>query len=68
VILDRVVLAVDRPLMGLAMSCPDTSCGLHCRCTLYIPGEMATFECRACGHRYYVGLGAQPLLRVEVIG
>jgi hypothetical protein len=40
---------------------------MHCRCTGYVPGELATFECRGCATRYYVGLGPQPVLRAETV-
>lgn len=66
-ILERVVIDVDRPLMGLSMACPESTCRLHCHCMLFVPGELAIFECRACQRRYFVGLGAQPLLRSEAI-
>jgi hypothetical protein len=53
--------------MDASIICPAPLCGYYCRCTGYVPGEMATFECRACETRYYVGLGASPILRVESV-
>lgn len=64
-IADRVEVRVARALMDASIACPDDDCGMHCRCTGYVPGEMAIFECLGCRTRYYVGLGAQPVLRVE---
>lgn len=66
-IADRVDIRIDRALMEASIACPESTCGLHCRCVAYIPGEMAAFECRGCGARYYVGLGAQPVLRREAV-
>jgi hypothetical protein len=65
VIADRVEVQIDRALMAASIVCPETDCGHYCRCTGYVPGEMAIFECRFCATRYYVGLGAQPVLRHE---
>ena len=64
-IIDQVDVRIDRALMAASICCPDSACGMHCRCTGYVPGELAIFECRGCQQRYFVGLGPQPVLRVE---
>lgn len=61
----RVVVTVERALMASSISCP--ACGLFCRCTGYIPGEVAAFECRACAVRYWIRLGTHPVLRAEAL-
>ena len=62
----RVEIRVERALMACSIECP--ACGLFCRCTGYVPGELALFECRGCAVRYYVGLGTHPVLRAEALG
>lgn len=64
-IADRVEIRIERALMAASIVCPDDACGMHCRCTGYVPGEMAMFVCLGCHSRYFVGLGAQPVLRSE---
>lgn len=57
------VIRIDRPLMEASISCP--ACGHHCACVGFVPGELALFACRHCAVRYYLGLGANPVLRVD---
>jgi hypothetical protein len=64
---DHAVIRIDRALMEASIVCPSPLCGYHCRCVGYVAGELALFECRACQTRYYLGLGASPVLRAEPI-
>lgn len=62
-----VEVRISRALIDASICCPAPDCGMHCRCTGWIPGECAIFECRCCERRWYVGLGASPVLRVEPV-
>jgi hypothetical protein len=62
-----VDIRISRALLDATIICPSRTCGMTCRCTGYVPAEMATFECRGCSRRFYVGLGTSPVLREESI-
>lgn len=62
-----VDIRISRALMDSSIICPAPLCGYHCRCVAYVPGEVCAFVCLACQTKYWVGLGAQPVLRVESI-
>lgn len=62
-----VEVRISQALLHSSIVCPAPHCGMACRCTGYVPGELATFECRMCQVRYWVGLGPQPVLRAESV-
>ena len=51
--------STDDPLAGW-LCCP--ACLTYCRPVMYLGGELAIFDCRACALRYFVGLGADPAM------
>lgn len=61
----QVDIRVSRMLIDGSIICPAPLCGMYCSCVAYIPGEVCAFVCKACQTKYWVGLGPNPILRVE---
>ena len=62
---DAVDVRVYRALLHMAINCTTPGCDNYCRPVVYVPGEMAIFECHRCCTRRFVGLGPSPILKAE---